>query len=248
MISPPLPALGVPGPTWSRLLVFAHLKGGSTKSTSAGTLALRLERQTGQAVLAVDADIRSQTLTAWRKLAGAQWPPGVRLETWPVSDLSGQIAAALAGPDAPVHVVVDTGGHDVPIVQQALMSGAAPRRVPGQPTVRGVDLIMPLGISDAEALAVDSTLRVAKGQNWLCPIRVRALFTRVSPQRGASDYDYQRAAAAVGALGLTSFEAYIPYLVQHLRAVGTIPGPREAGNYDAVLAELLADEPLEVVA
>lgn len=247
--------LGQRGPTFSRFIVFAHLKGGSTKSTSAGTTAIRLAEHTGQDVLAVDADTRSQTLTLWKAMAGAAWPTNVRLETWPVEDLSGRIAAVLDGPSPPAHIVVDTGGHDVQIVQQAITAGARPRPVPGQPTVRGLNVVMPLAPTDPESLVVNHTYDIVKGLAWLCPISFRALITRVSPQRGYDDQDYLRAVAILDKLGVPFYDTYIPYLVKHGRAVGSIPRPvgdrlrdDDAGNYDAFLAELLAQKPFEVIA
>jgi hypothetical protein len=249
--------LNLPRPTWSRFYVFAHLKGGSGKSTSAGTIALRLAEHTGQPVLAIDIDTRSQTLTMWRAAAGDAWPGSVRVETWPVADLETRIGAALAADDAPVHVVVDSGGHDVTLLMAAIKAGRFPRRAPGFPTVSGVDVIVPLMPSDADVVPITTTVDVATAAARNTAVRLRAVLTRVGPA-GVRDQDYVRATTAMAAAGLPWTDTYISFLKKHLRAPsGTIPkavrnydAPRDddAGQYDALLAELLADEPLDVIA
>jgi hypothetical protein len=242
-------------PTWPRFYVFAHLKGGSGKSTSAGTIALRLHEHTGQPVLAIDIDTRSQTLTSWHATLGEDWPAGVELVTWPVADLEQRIAARLAGPNPPVHIVIDSGGHDTALLMAAVKAGRFPRSADGQPTVTGADVIVPMMPSDAEVEAITTTVDVVSACARLAKIRLRSVLTRVGPM-GVKDLDYVRATEAMAAAGLPWTDTYISFLKKHLRAPGTLPQavrdydkPRDgdAGQYDSLLAELLEDEPLEVI-
>ncbi len=246
-------------PTWPRFYVFAHLKGGSGKSTSAGTIALRLHEHTGQPVLAIDVDTRSQTLTSWHATLGEEWPPGVELVTWPVADLEQRIAAKLAGPNPPVHIVIDTGGHDTALLMAAVKAGRFPRAggdADGVPfTVTGADVIVPMMPSDAEVEAITTTVDVVSACARLTKIRLRAVLTRVGPM-GVKDLDYVRATEAMEAAGLPWTDTYISFLKKHLRAPGTLPAAvrdydkmrdGDAGQYDSLLAELLDDEPLEVL-
>jgi len=252
-----LQQIDLPAPTWSRFYVFACLKGGSSKSTSAGTIALRLAQHTGQPVLAIDVDTRSQTLTMWRTAAGENWPANVRVETWPVADLEARIGAALAAPDAPVHVVIDTGGHDTALLMAAVKAGRFPRKADGFPTVSGVDVIVPLMPSDAEVQALTTTIDVVAAAATRTKARVRATLTRVGPA-GERDRDFIRATSAMEAAGLPWTDTYVSFLKKHLRATGGLvpqpvrnydrPREDDAGQYDSLLAELLADEPLDVIA
>lgn len=245
-------------PTWPRYYVFAHLKGGSGKSTSAGTIALRLHEHTGQPVLAIDVDTRSQTLTAWRTTLGEDWPAGVELVTWPVADLEARIEAKLGGPNPPVHIVIDTGGHDTALLMAAVKAGRHPRHGGEHGVglvVRGADVIVPMMPSDAEVQAITTTVDVVSACARHTPIRLRSVLTRVGPM-GVKDLDYVRATEAMEAAGLPWTDTYISFLKKHLRAPGTLPAavrdydkPRDgdAGQYDSLLAELLDDEPLEVI-
>ena len=233
-----------PVPTWPRTFVIGLLKGGVGKSWTAVYLALLLYRLTGQRVLLVDADPRSQTTNDWvttARLRGHTWPDGVVVVSWPVEDLAARVRQVRGDY---VHVVIDTGGASEQLLVQALLAGAAERLDPTHPTrvVYGADLLCPFAASEADYRLLPATRQTAANVSAIVKVRMRALLTKVGP-RGWNDLDVRVAREAIEGAGIPVMDPWVSNRKQYTRAFATVL-PEGPGQYEHVLADLLTDEPI----
>lgn len=197
-------------------------KGGTAKSTTAVYLAIKAARETGQKVLLVDADPRSQSAYTWSGFAGDDWPKGVVVIPWPTTDLDKRVSA-VAG-DYPGGVIIDTGGDNPEILESALKVTK--------------DLLMPLAPNAAEFTRAAATVSVARAIARLHnpDLAYQMLFVRVGSRR---DADVRALRAYFDEKEIPYAATRIPHRKEYSRAFGT--GVPDLGEYNDLYSELMED-------
>jgi chromosome partitioning protein len=212
----------------TRRLLISTLKGGPGKTTTTFLLALGWARR-DRAVVAIDADTRSQTLTAWARRAqhaGAAVP--FTVVSWRGRDQDGELVnvAKRAERDHQADIVlIDTGGE----APDVFMSGC----------LYASRLLAPVGPMPAELDRMHATRDAAASidEAKRDGILMSALLTRVpQPGRGAAT-DARAYLVDPAGLDLHVMSTEITrQLALYADVYGTIPD--NIGEYDQLIGEI----------
>lgn len=200
-------------------ITVGNLKGGVAKTTTSVHLAAGLAR-TGRTLL-VDADPQAASALDWSTVAGEGFPATVI--PWSGPDLARRIRDVSGDY---VHIVVDTGGENDEILGQALMVTE--------------ELLVPVAPSLIELRRLPATFQLAAKVDAISPITARVLLCKVRTNtRSAGE-----ARELLESLDLPVMAAHIGLREQYSAAFGTAPA--DLGEYEDVLAELMAPAAEEV--
>lgn len=202
-------------------VTIGNLKGGVGKTTTAVHLAAGLAR-TGPTLL-VDADPQSQSAYDWSLTAQDRGEP-LPVEVYPCVDDLGRRVRGMA--DRYAHIVIDTGGENDRLFRAAC--AVAP------------ELVVPVSPSLIDVRRIPATFAAAREAQDATGVEVfaRVLLVRVD----ARTADGPAARAFLEGEGLPVMGAQVRDAVAYARAFGYAPGG-QLGDYEAVLAELLAEVP-----
>lgn len=214
-----------------RRVLISTLKGGPGKTTTTLLLALGWARR-GRRVVTIDADTRSQTLTAWcRRAEAAGQPVPVTVVTWRGRDQDGELVTAARRAEVEHQadvVLIDTGGEQPDV----FMSGC----------LYADRLISPVGPMPAELDRMHATVEAASviDSTKRDGLLMSALLTRVpSPGKGAAA-EARAYLADPGGLDLHVMGVEISrHLGLYADVYGTIPA--SIGEYDQLVDELEAE-------
>lgn len=202
-------------------LVVGNAKGGVGKSTTAIYLSVGLARA-GRRVLLVDSDATNASIADWRTAAGDDWPAAVVVVPWNTPELLRQVDQ-IAGDYT--DVVIDTGPERMDLLRHAMLIAD--------------ELIVPVTPSPTELRQLGVTFTAAAEVDTISPIVARVLLTRVRPGTRSS----VEARAYLDDLDLPTMTAEIRLRESIPQSWGS--GDFDLGDYQPVLAELLADVALE---
>lgn len=192
-----------------------NAKGGTAKTTTAVFLALGLGR-TGRTLL-VDGDPQQSALD-WTTNA-ADWPAHVVVIPWATRDLGRRVREVA---DDYRHVVIDTGPEQDAILRQALLA-----------TDR---LIVPVAPSPIELRRLPATFDLAAEIDAIDPVFTSILLCKVRAGTRSAD----AARAWLDERDLPVMDAQTHLWEQYTLAWGSAPA--DLAEYDAILAELEAEE------
>lgn len=197
-------------------IAVANLKGGTTKTTSAGYIAYGLQRR-GRMVLGVDADPPG-SLLRWAELGGWELP----VIGLPTRAMHQRLEALGQGYDT---VVIDTPPLDeqAGIVYSVLRS-ADVVIIPVSPTTMELDRLSPI----LDAVEEVGPLRAV-------PSTTLVLLTRTV----ANALSTGGARTAITAAGIAVMKAQVPRREVYAQAFGTIPTIRDGDPYDEAVTEIL---------
>jgi chromosome partitioning protein len=203
-------------------ITIGNLKGGVGKSTSAVYLALMLHALTGKRVLLIDADANSQTVLDWSTQA-ADWPPGVTVVAWPVTDLARRVKAVEADYG---HIVIDTGGH------------VAAEEILAQALLVTDFLLVPVMASPVEVRRLPATFTLAAKVDAISPVLAQVLLVRV--EAGDNDLDARSARVLFDESGMPYMGSYVKQAKRYYRDFGH--AEVDPADYLDVLDELTSPD------
>lgn len=210
------------GTTKTRVMVFAGLKGGLGKTTSAMALALALHA-IGLSVVVIDADPLSQTARTWAADCESQSDPlPFRVVGYAMTGLAEYVTNEFIGLlDV---VIIDTGADGERLMRDACRIAD--------------DLVMVMGPDDADLKRLPATWQTA---HLVAAETGRAFSAHVLLVRCPTSSTMKAAAVEnLAKVGITPLSVSVPQAVMYRRMSGT--HPQDIGAYTYVAEELTREE------
>lgn len=215
----------VPPPRY-KVIIFAMLKGGSCKTTSAWFCALAYA-YAGYKVMLLDADTVSQSAYDWHRMAQGRGEvpadSGLTVERHPFEDIDARIREGMETHDV---VIVDVGGAAHQLLTQAVRMASI--------------VLCPLNPSEADMRRVDATINAIELGAPLNPNPFEILFVLARVGRRELDRKKTRRELEVDHdPPLPVAETEIERLVDYTRSYGHYPSAEFVADSDYV--DLLAE-------